>query len=234
MTNIVESIEHRHMAPVLATELASAILAPTTYDRFTAERAPSFLGKPDSVEADIWLKRMKKIFKVVIYEKEVEIEKFYAERVASRARVSVRPAGGSFGSSKKIRMTDKEKGVVLAQSMTDSRTSVAQCTTCGRMHPGQACRRMTGACFKCGQKKEMPVLILALLTKHLVRSGCKAYLAYTYTTGSHKVPAKDILVVRNFEDVFPKELPGLPSHGRLSLRSLLFPMSVQFLKLLIE
>ncbi|GMH11572.1 hypothetical protein Nepgr_013413 [Nepenthes gracilis] len=217
MTNVVESVKYRHMAPIPATEPAPAIPTPTTYDRFTVERAPDFLKKPDLVEADIWLKRMKKIFvvirctnqekvtfavyklegevdswwgmrkralgvpdetitwdmsekvflekyfptslrdqkemefmrlRVVIYEKEVEIEKFYVKRAASRAGVSVGPVGGSFGYSKKTRMTDKGKSVVLVQLMIDSRKPVAHCTTYGRMHPGQTCCRKTGAYFK--------------------------------------------------------------------------------------
>ncbi|GMH10560.1 hypothetical protein Nepgr_012401 [Nepenthes gracilis] len=65
MTNVVESVKHRHTAPIPATEPAPAILTLTTYDRFIMESAPGFLGKPDPTKANIWLKRMKKIFTVI-------------------------------------------------------------------------------------------------------------------------------------------------------------------------
>ncbi|GMH10559.1 hypothetical protein Nepgr_012400 [Nepenthes gracilis] len=65
------------------------------------------------------------------------------------------------------------------------------------------------------KKKEMPVIISALHAKHLVKSGCKTYLAYARTTGSHKMSAKDIQVIYEFEDVFPEELPGLPPYREI-------------------
>ncbi|GMH24896.1 hypothetical protein Nepgr_026739 [Nepenthes gracilis] len=123
MTNVVESIEQKHMAPT--HRAASALLDLQLMMSSTFERA-GLPRKARSIEADIWMKRMKKIFDVLedeqrkaksssggyemisekplsilkfetyaeildratIYEKEAEIERFYAKRTL--------PAGGMY------------------------------------------------------------------------------------------------------------------------------------------
>ena len=44
----------------------------------------------------------------------------------------------------------------------------------------------------------------------MLRKGCQAYLAYMVDTKSEGPKVEDIPVVYEFEDVFPKDLLGLP------------------------
>ena len=44
----------------------------------------------------------------------------------------------------------------------------------------------------------------------LLRKGCQGYLAYVIDTEKNEVKLDDILIVREFLDTFPEELPGLP------------------------
>ncbi|XP_052477113.1 uncharacterized protein LOC128032547 [Gossypium raimondii] len=52
-------------------------------------------------------------------------------------------------------------------------------------------------------------VISALLAKKLVRKGCEAFLAYVSVSDSGESTVKDIRMVKDVYDVFPKELPGL-------------------------
>ncbi|XP_016667505.1 uncharacterized protein [Gossypium hirsutum] len=51
---------------------------------------------------------------------------------------------------------------------------------------------------------------LSLDSEKLVRKGCEAYLAYISVSDSVDSSVKDIRTVKDFPDVFPEELPGLP------------------------
>ena len=44
----------------------------------------------------------------------------------------------------------------------------------------------------------------------LKKKGCKGYLAHVVDTCSSEVRLEDVPVVRDFLDVFPDDLPGLP------------------------
>ena len=44
----------------------------------------------------------------------------------------------------------------------------------------------------------------------LLRKGCQGYLAYVIDTEKNEVKLDDILIVCEFPDTFPEELPGLP------------------------
>ena len=44
----------------------------------------------------------------------------------------------------------------------------------------------------------------------LLRKGCQGFLAYVIDTEKSEVKLDDIPIVREFPDVFPEELPGLP------------------------
>ena len=46
--------------------------------------------------------------------------------------------------------------------------------------------------------------------RKLVSKGCKVFLAYVRNTTETEVNCRNIRVVREFEDVFPEELLGLP------------------------
>jgi len=47
-------------------------------------------------------------------------------------------------------------------------------------------------------------------TQKLLKKGYPAYLAYVSELEKGEVKLKDIPIVKDFPDVFPKELPGLP------------------------
>jgi hypothetical protein len=55
-----------------------------------------------------------------------------------------------------------------------------------------------------------PCIISALEANVLLRKGCQGYLAYVIDTEKSEVKLDDIPIVREFPDVFPEELPGLP------------------------
>ena len=65
-------------------------------------------------------------------------------------------------------------------------------------------------CFE-GERKVKPLQIVSSIqAKKMLRRGDVCYLAYVIDTEASEVKLKDIPVVREFPDVFPKELPGLP------------------------
>ena len=55
-----------------------------------------------------------------------------------------------------------------------------------------------------------PCLISALTTRKLLAKGCQEILAYVLDTKMKVPDLEEIPVVKDFPDVFPEELPGLP------------------------
>ena len=53
-------------------------------------------------------------------------------------------------------------------------------------------------------------IISAVKAEQLLRRGCEAYLAQVIDTTHSGPQLEDIPVVREFTDVFPADLPGLP------------------------
>ena len=49
-----------------------------------------------------------------------------------------------------------------------------------------------------------------MTARKMLRKGCQAYLAYVVNTKSEGPKIEDILIVCEFKDVFPEDLPGLP------------------------
>ena len=65
-------------------------------------------------------------------------------------------------------------------------------------------------CFE-GERKVKPLQIVSnIQAKRILRRDVVGYLAYVIDTEASEVKLEDIPVVREFLDVFPKELPGLP------------------------
>ncbi|KAJ8899349.1 hypothetical protein K2173_018323 [Erythroxylum novogranatense] len=64
--------------------------------------------------------------------------------------------------------------------------------------------------FAGDRKISPPIIVLALTAEKMMRKGCEAYLPYMVDTRADRGKLEDILVVREFSDVFPEELPGLP------------------------
>ena len=48
-----------------------------------------------------------------------------------------------------------------------------------------------------------------------MRKGCEAYLDYVIDTVKARPSVFDILIVSDFPDMFPEELPGLPPHREI-------------------
>ena len=63
----------------------------------------------------------------------------------------------------------------------------------------------------CGKRGRAPSgLISAISARWLLQKGCKGYLAHVVDARSNEVRLEDVPVVREFLDVFPDDLPGLP------------------------
>ncbi|KAL0291840.1 UNVERIFIED_CONTAM: Transposon Ty3-G Gag-Pol polyprotein [Sesamum radiatum] len=64
-----------------------------------------------------------------------------------------------------------------------------------------------------GDRQVVPVcVILALEARRLMLEGCEAYLAHVIDSKKVNPTLEEIPVVRDFPEVFPDELPGLPPH----------------------
>ncbi|KAJ8774320.1 hypothetical protein K2173_011192 [Erythroxylum novogranatense] len=60
-------------------------------------------------------------------------------------------------------------------------------------------------------------VISAIQARKLLRKGCEAYLAFVFDSKKQCGKLLDILVVKEFLDVFPEELPGLPPERDVEL-----------------
>ena len=58
-------------------------------------------------------------------------------------------------------------------------------------------------------------MISALETKRLLHKGCEAYLAHVIDTSASERNLKNVPMVCELSDVFPDDLPGLPSNREL-------------------
>ncbi|XP_040967932.1 uncharacterized protein [Gossypium hirsutum] len=61
-------------------------------------------------------------------------------------------------------------------------------------------------------------VISALVAEKLVCKGCEAYLAYVSVFASRDSTVKDIRTLRDFPDIFPEELSGLPLNQEVDFR----------------
>ncbi|VVA35062.1 PREDICTED: retrotransposon, partial [Prunus dulcis] len=75
-----------------------------------------------------------------------------------------------------------------------------------------------------GERRVLPsCLISAMTAKRLLRKGCSGYLAHVLDTRKQGLKLEDIPVVRDFPDVFPDDLPGLPPHREIEFTIELLP-----------
>ena len=56
----------------------------------------------------------------------------------------------------------------------------------------------------------MSPVISCIQANHLLRKGCQGFLASVVDLQSIELEIGDIPIVREFSDVFPNDLPGLP------------------------
>ncbi|XP_040940014.1 uncharacterized protein [Gossypium hirsutum] len=61
-------------------------------------------------------------------------------------------------------------------------------------------------------------VISVLVAEKFVRKGCEVYLAYVSVSVSKDSSVEDIRIVRDFPNVFPKELSGLPLNQKVEFR----------------
>ena len=67
------------------------------------------------------------------------------------------------------------------------------------------------------QSKSIPKDISAMEARRFLRKGCEAFLALILDSKREQVNFKNIPVIREFLDVFPEELPGVPPEREVDL-----------------
>ena len=60
------------------------------------------------------------------------------------------------------------------------------------------------------EPKERGPVVSMVRAARLLKDGCVGYWCFLYKREKEEVSISSIPVVREFEDVFPKDLPGLP------------------------
>ena len=63
----------------------------------------------------------------------------------------------------------------------------------------------------------MSNMILPMQTKRFLRKGCETFFSLILDSKKGQVDVEKILVVREFLDVFPEELPGIPPEREVDL-----------------
>lgn len=77
--------------------------------------------------------------------------------------------------------------------------------------------------FRCRGLKEMVPYISAIKTRHLVESGCTAYLVMVMIAATKIPEVSNIPVVSKYFDVFPDEILGLPPKREIEFNINLIP-----------
>ena len=60
-------------------------------------------------------------------------------------------------------------------------------------------------------------MISAMQARRLLRKGCEAFLSLVLDSKRGQIELENILVVKDFPDVFPEELPGIPPEREVDL-----------------
>ncbi|KAA3484613.1 Gag-Pol polyprotein [Gossypium australe] len=81
---------------------------------------------------------------------------------------------------------------------------------------------------------ELPTVISSMSAQRYVRKGYEAFLAYVLNTKVSKLKIESVPIVCEYPDVFPKELPGLPSIREVEFAIDLVPGTLPILMLRIE
>ncbi|KAM0026019.1 putative transcription factor interactor and regulator CCHC(Zn) family [Helianthus debilis subsp. tardiflorus] len=75
-----------------------------------------------------------------------------------------------------------------------------------------------------GEKRDAPLRIISCMkAQKCLRKGCVAFLAHVVDKKVVEPKLEDILVVKEFLDVFPEDLPGLPPQRQVEFRIDLVP-----------
>ena len=66
-------------------------------------------------------------------------------------------------------------------------------------------------------------VISAMQARRLLRKGCRAFLALVLDSRRGQIELENILVVKDFPDVVPEELPGIPPVRKVDLSIEILP-----------
>ncbi|KAL0350029.1 UNVERIFIED_CONTAM: hypothetical protein Sradi_4152100 [Sesamum radiatum] len=67
-----------------------------------------------------------------------------------------------------------------------------------------------------GERQVVPVCVIsAIEARRLILEGCEAYLAHVINAEKVNLTLEEIHVVRDFPEVFPDDLPGLPPNRKV-------------------
>ena len=69
----------------------------------------------------------------------------------------------------------------------------------------------------------MSNVISAMQAQRLLRKGCEAFLALVLNSKRGQIELEYILVMKDFPDVFPEELPGIPPIREVDLSIKILP-----------
>ena len=64
--------------------------------------------------------------------------------------------------------------------------------------------------FRGIRKEVFSSMISTMATRRMLRKGCQGYLAYVVETGKERTLVDEIPIVREFPNVFPDDIAGLP------------------------
>jgi hypothetical protein len=68
-------------------------------------------------------------------------------------------------------------------------------------------------------------IVSVMVARKLLKKGCTTYFAYVINSKKSKIGLSDIPIVREFPDVFPKQLPGLPPEREVEVTIDIFEVS---------
>ena len=75
-----------------------------------------------------------------------------------------------------------------------------------------------------GLRRELSSCMISAMTAHkMLRKGCQGYLAYVVVTGKEGTTLDEIPVVKEFPDVFPDDITGLPPEREVEFNIDLIP-----------
>ena len=72
----------------------------------------------------------------------------------------------------------------------------------------------------------MSNVISTMQARRFMRKGCEAFLALVLDSKRGQIELENILVVKDFSDVFPEELPGIPLEREVDLAIEIVPRTV--------
>ena len=76
---------------------------------------------------------------------------------------------------------------------------------------------------RCGP---MSNVISAMQARRLLRKGCEAFLPLVLDSKRSQIEFENILVMKDFSDAFPEELPGIPPEREVDLSIEILPRTI--------